>query len=105
MQPMSFDPAVASVGAHLIDSALRSTQAAATASTALTALTPAGAEDVSAQAAMAFSAEATRLLALQQAAQQELMRAGAAIVEIARMYTETDATAAANLVTGRPAPG
>jgi len=54
---------------------------------------PAGADDASLQAAMAFSAEAAQLPALNQAAQEELARAGAALIQIARMYSDTDAVA------------
>jgi hypothetical protein len=42
---------------------------------------------------MAFSAEAAQLPALNQAAQEELARAGAALIQIARMYSDTDAVA------------
>ncbi len=50
---------------------------------------------------MAFSAEAAQLLALNQAAQKELMRTGTAVTQIARIYTETD-VAAAELLGANP---
>ena len=68
---------------------------------ALTELVPAGADEVSLRAAMAFAAEAAQLLAPNKAAQEELMRTGAAFTQIARMYTETDA-AAAGLIDANP---
>jgi len=52
----------------------------------------------SAQAATAFAAEAAQMLALNKAAQDELMRTGTALTEIARMYSEADAAAAGSLL-------
>jgi hypothetical protein len=50
----------------------------------LTSLVPAGREEVSMQAALAFAEEAAQMLALNQAAQLELTRTGDALAEIAR---------------------
>jgi uncharacterized protein YukE len=97
MQSMTLDSAAADIGSQITDNAAQGLQAGATASNALTALLPAGAEEVSAQAAMAFSAEAAQMVALNKAAQEELARAGSAIAEIARMYSEADASAAGSL--------
>jgi PE family len=81
---------------------MQTLQAGATASTSITGLAPAGADDVSAQAATVFAAEAAQMLALSAAAQEELMRTGAALADIARMYAETDAAAAGRLLEIRP---
>ncbi|KZS64719.1 PE family protein [Mycobacterium ostraviense] len=97
MQSMSIDPAAADIGAQVADNASQGLQAGATASTPLTSLLPAGADEVSAQAVAAFTAEAASLLALNQAAQEELRRAGEAFADIARMYTDADAAAATSL--------
>ncbi|AGZ51215.1 PE family protein [Mycobacterium kansasii] len=97
MQSMSIDPAAADIGAQVADNASQGLQAGATASTPLTSLLPAGADEVSAQAVAAFTAEAAQLLALNQAAQEELRRAGEAFADIARMYTDVDTTAATSL--------
>jgi hypothetical protein len=70
---------------------------AAAAAPAVTALVPAGAEEVSMQAAMAFAAEAGKTLAAHAAAHQEISRTGAALVNITRIYTQADATAAGSL--------
>jgi hypothetical protein len=64
----------------------------------LTALVPAGADVVSAQAAMAFAAQGASMLALNTAAQEELSRAGTALTNITRMLTEVDTAAGGALV-------
>jgi thioredoxin-like negative regulator of GroEL len=105
MQSMSFDPAVAGVGTGIAVSGMQTLEAAAATSPSVTALVPAGAEEVSAQAATAFAAEATQMLAFFNAAHTELMRTGNALVEIARIYSETDAAAAGRLRAIRPPAG
>lgn len=94
MQPMSFDPLVADIGNQVADLGTRSVQAGATAATSLTGLAPAGADEVSAQAVTAFHTEAASMLDLNQAAQHELMRTGAAFRQVAQTYAEVDQTAA-----------
>jgi hypothetical protein len=98
MQSMSFEPVVGDIGAQVIDNGLQGLQAGISASTSVTALAPAGGDDVSMRAATAFAAEAAQLLALHRAAQEELIRTGAAVTEIARRYAETDAAAAAAVI-------
>jgi hypothetical protein len=93
IQSMSFGPVVAAIGSGVITNATTGIQAGATAATSLTGLAPAGADDVSMQAATAFSAEAAQLLAMNAAAQEELARTGTALIQIARMYTDTNAVA------------
>ncbi len=99
MQSMSFDPAVANIGSQVVDNAFQGLQAGVTASTSVNALVPAGADEVSAHAAMAFATEAAQMLALNKAAQEELVRTGTAFAEIARMYSEADGGAAGSLLT------
>ncbi|MCV7198787.1 PE family protein [Mycobacterium angelicum] len=98
MQPMTIGSAAADIGSQISDNAFQGLQAAATASTSLTSLLPAGGEEVSAQAAMSFAADGARMIALNQAAQEELARAGAALIDIARMYADVDAHAAGLLL-------
>ena len=93
MTSMSHDPAAAVIGAQTIEIGARALAASATAAQSVTALAPAGAEEVSAQAAAAFAAEAAAVLAAHTAAQDELMRAGAALIDIARMYEQVDVEA------------
>jgi hypothetical protein len=72
MESMSIDPAAAAIGSQVVDVASRGLGSGATALPSLTALVPAGAEEVSMQAAMAFAAEAQALLALNTAARAGL---------------------------------
>lgn len=94
MQPMSFDPVVADIGSQMADLGIRSLQAAAAAASSVTGLAPAGADEVSAQAVAGFCTQAASILALNQAAQEELMRTGAAFRQVAQSYTEVDEAAA-----------
>ncbi|WP_239656205.1 PE domain-containing protein [Mycobacterium riyadhense] len=95
---MSFQPVVADIGEQVVNIGTNALEQAAKASMSMTGLAPAGADEVSAQAAMAFHEEAAALLALNQAAQQELMRTGSAFTQIAQTYTEIDEAAAEALV-------
>ena len=70
----------------------------------LTSLIPAGSEEVSMQAAMAFAAEGAQMLASNTAAQQEPLQTGTALVNIAKMYSPVDDTAADTLAFGAPGP-
>src|ERR1700761_7320661 len=97
MESMSLDPAAGDIGGQLVDIAMQGLDSAASAMMSLTSLIPAGAEEVSMQAAMAFSAEAAQVLASNTAAQQELMQTGQALMNIAKMYTQVDDTAATTL--------
>ncbi len=102
MQSMSFDPAVAGVGVDVVGGAMRAVAAGAAATPSVTALIPAGADEVSTQAATAFAAGATQLLGFLDAAHAELVRTGTALVDIARVYSETDGAAAGRLQGIRP---
>jgi hypothetical protein len=100
MQSMSFDPVVGDIAAQLVDIANVGLKAAATAMTPLTSLTAAGGDEVSAQAALAFAEGAAQMLALNEAAHQELMQTGQVLAEIARMYAEVDAAGADTMLLG-----
>lgn len=97
MVSMSHDPAAGAIGLQLVDAATRGMSSGAAASMAVTALVPAGVDEVSAQAAAAFAAEGAATLALHTAAQEELARAGVALTDIARMYSQVDGEAAGTL--------
>ena len=97
MESISHDPVAGAIGLQLVDVAGRGLGSGATASMAVTALIPAGAEEVSAQAAAAFAAEGAAMLALNTAAQEELARTGVALTDIARMYSQIDGEAAGTL--------
>lgn len=95
MDSMSHDPAAGDIGSQLVDIGSQGLSAASTAAmSVLTGLIPAGGEEVSMQAVMAFAQEAATMLASNTAAQEELMRAGTALTDIARMYGESDDSAA-----------
>lgn len=98
MQPMSHNPAVAGIGQRVLANGVRGQAVGATAAASVTGLPPAGADEVSTQAATAFDAEAAQLLALNAAAQEELTRAGAKLTEIAGIYSSVDDDAAGTLV-------
>lgn len=104
MQTMSFHPVVADIGGHVVDMGNRSLESGAKASITLTGLAPAGAEEVSAQAIQAFEAEAASMLALNAAAQEELVRVGQALAQIAQLYSAVDEHAAETVVLGFVAP-
>lgn len=99
MVSMSYDPAAGVIGLQLVDIATRGLASGAAASPAVTALVPAGAEEISAQAAAAFAAEGAAMLAVHTAAQEEVARAGVALTDIARVYSQVDGEAAGTLTT------
>jgi hypothetical protein len=95
MQPMEHNPGAIGVGAQVVANGVRGLATGTTATAAVTALVPAGAEEVSAQAAAAFAAEGVETLAMNTFAQEELARAGAAYMEAAGIYTAVDGANAA----------
>lgn len=97
MDSMSHDPAAGDIGSQLVEIAIRGLDAGIAAALSVTGLLPAGAEEVSAQAAAAFATEAASMLAANTAAQEELMRTGMALTDIARMYNQADDDAAGAL--------
>jgi hypothetical protein len=99
MDSMSHDPAAGDIGSQLVDIGSQGINAGSTAAmSVLSGLIPAGGEEVSMQAAMAFAQEAATMLASNTAAQEELMRTGSALSDIARMYGDSDETAAGALM-------
>ena len=73
----------------------RATGTAATAE--VSALAPAGADEVSAMAALAFAAEGVQTLGLNALAQEEIARAGATVIELSATYQAVDAANATTL--------
>lgn len=98
MQPMTFNPVVGDIGAQVVQIGITSLQAGDHAQMSITGLAPAGADEVSMQAVAAFHEEAAAMLDVHRAAQEELMRTGAAFTQIAQTYTEADQSAADSLV-------
>lgn len=83
MEKMSHDPIAADIGTQVSDNALHGVTAGSTALTSVTGLVPAGADEVSAQAATAFTSEGIQLLASNASAQDQLHRAGEAVQDVA----------------------
>src|ERR1044072_1311165 len=96
MQPMEHNPVAVGIGAQVVANGVRGLAAGTVATAAVSALAPAGADEVSAQAAVVFAKEGVEALALNTFAQEELSRAGAAYMEIARIYEAVDSANAAN---------
>jgi hypothetical protein len=94
---MSHNPAAAAVGAQVVANAARGLAGGTAASAEVTALLPAGADEISAQAALAFATEGLESTALNAFAQEELSRAGAAYAEVSGIYTAVDGANAAVL--------
>ena len=97
MEPLQHNPGAIGVGSQVVANGARGLATGMAATTEASALVPAGAEEVSVQAAMAFATEALEANALNALAQEELARAGAAYIESAQLYTAVDASAGAAL--------
>jgi hypothetical protein len=97
MQPMEHNPGAVGIGAQVVANGVRGLAAGTTATAAVTALVPAGADEVSAAAAAVFAKEGLEALALNTFAQQELSRAGAAYLESAATYAAVDGAIASTL--------
>lgn len=98
MQPLEVNPTLAATGAQVIANGTQGLVTGTTASAAVTAMAPAGVDEVSAQAAMGFASEGVEAMALHAFAQEELARVGAAYVEIAGIYNAVDAANGATLI-------
>jgi PE family len=90
MQPLSHNAGAAGIGSQVVANGVRGLATGTAASAEVTALVPAGAEEVSAHAAVAFAAEGVQALGMNALAQEELARAGAAFVEITGIYQGVD---------------
>jgi hypothetical protein len=90
MEPMSHDPAAVGVGGAVVANGATGAAAGTAAGAATTALTPAGVDEVSALAALTFGSEGAQVTAINALAQEEVTRAGAAVIEVAATYAEVD---------------
>jgi PE family len=97
MQPMSHNPVAEAIGAQMTANGARGLAGGTAATAEVTALVPAGVDEVSVQAVLAFATEGVQALALNAWAQEELTRAGAAFIEAAGIYTAVDGANAAVL--------
>lgn len=97
MQPLEHNPGAIGVGSQVVANGARGLATGMAATTEASALVPAGVDEVSMQAAMAFATEALEANALNVFAQEELARTGAAYIEAAGIYTAVDGSSAAAL--------
>lgn len=98
MQPLSHNAGAVGVGGQVVANGTRGL-ATGTATTAeVSALAPAGADEVSVMAAAAFMAEGVQTLGINALAQEEIARAGAAVIEVAGVYQAVDGESGATLV-------
>lgn len=98
MQPMEQSPTTVGVGTEVSANGLRGLATGTAATTEASALVPAGVDEVSIQAALAFATEALETNAINAFAQQELSRAGLGYVESAAIYEAVDGSTAATLL-------
>lgn len=97
MEPLMHNPGAEAVAAQVIANATRGLTGGTAASAAVTALAPAGADEVSLMAAAGFAFEGVEALAQNSFAQEELTRAGAAYTEISGLYNAVDSAQAGTL--------
>jgi hypothetical protein len=97
MQPLQHNPAAEAIGAQVVANGVRGIAGGTAANAAVTALAPAGAEEVSLQAALAFATEGMESLGINAMAQEELTRAGAAYAEASTVYETVDGANATTL--------
>jgi hypothetical protein len=97
MQSLQHNPGAVGVGSQVVANGSRGLATGTAATAEASALVPAGAEEVSVQAAIAFATEALEVNALNAFAQEELARTGAAYIESAGIYTAVDGSGAAAL--------
>jgi hypothetical protein len=97
MQPLEHNPGAIGVGSQVVANGARGLATGTATGAEVSALAPAGAEEVSVQASLAFATEGIQAMAINALAQEELSRAGAAYVEAAAVYTAVDESGAAIL--------
>jgi len=90
MEPLTHTPEAAGIGGAVVANGASGIAAGTAAGAATTALAPAGVDEVSALAALAFGFEGAQTTATNAQAQEELTRAGAAVIEAAAAYAEVD---------------
>lgn len=98
MQPLSHNAGAASVGGQITANGARGLAIGTSATAEVSALAPAGADEVSVMAAAAFVAEGVQTLGINAMAQEEIARAGATVVEITGVYQAVDGENGATLI-------
>jgi hypothetical protein len=98
MQPLSHNAGAIGVGGQVAANGARGLATGTAASAEVTALAPAGADEVSAHATLAFMSEGVQTLGINALAQEEIARAGATVIEVAGVYQAVDGENGATLV-------
>lgn len=98
MQPLQHEEGAIGVGTQVVANGARGVATGTATMTEASTLVPAGADEVSMQAAMAFAVEGVEVMGINAFAQEELARAGAAYVEAVAMYEATDVATSATLI-------
>ncbi|MDR3663306.1 MAG: PE domain-containing protein [Mycobacterium sp.] len=98
MQPLEHNPGTVGIGTEVVANGTRGLATGTATLSEASALVPAGVDEVSVQAAMAFATESVETMGLHAFAQEELARAGAAYVEASTIYEAGDGAAAATLI-------
>ena len=86
------------VGTEVVANGVRGVAAGVASTAEASALVPAGVDEVSVQAAIAFATESIETLGINTLAQEELSRAGAAYVEASGIYETVDGANGATLI-------
>ena len=94
MQPMEHNPGAIGVGSQVVANGARGLATGTAATAEVSALVPAGADEVSMQAAHGVCYRGPGGDCPQCLAQEELTRAGAAYAEVAGIYTTVDGSTA-----------
>lgn len=97
MQPLSHDAGAAGVGSQVAANGARGLATGTAATAEVSALAPAGADEISASAAVMFASEGIQTLGINALAQEELARAGATVTQIAATYQVVDGENGATL--------
>lgn len=97
MQPLSHNPAAAGIGGQVTANGARGLATGTAATAEVSALAPAGVDEVSATAALGFASEGIQTLGINAMAQEEIARLGAAVIEISAAYEAVDAANGASL--------
>lgn len=90
MQSLSHNAGAIGVGGQITANGACGMATGSAAALAVSALASAGADEVSVMATAAFMAEGAQTLGINALAQEEIARAGAAVIEIAGVYQAVD---------------
>jgi len=97
MQPLNHNAGAAGVGGQVAANGVRGLATGTAATAEVSALAPAGADEISASAAVMFASEGIQTLGINALAQEELARTGATVTQIAATYQAVDGENGATL--------